>query len=305
MANVKKKIIYSVYFFLMIFYLCYLLIDQNYMKKTLAYNIIFEVENINNFINKNRKIDAIILGGSNAVQGLSAKQFSDISTKNFYNLSMDYEGGNKSIYFNSIIEKTTNIDRDKVRLILYSTLRYFDQDSIKFKKYNIKKIQYINLLPSNSLMVSIKKRGLSLFNNHVYKTEVFKSTEHGDRRDVSNSFNSNLNSFDFNNNLPIELVTEDIISIKKIYSQLFPNALFILVTPPVYNTKPEFQNSFILELSKSFKKNNINFIHQPPIVFFKPIWTNNSHLNSNGRKIRTDNLYKILNSNYNLKEIFY
>lgn len=280
-------------------------IDHNYLKKIQSKNIELEVQNINNFITKNKKIDAIILGGSNAVQGLSAEQLSEITTKKFYNLSLDYEGGNNFDYYNSIVKKTTNIDRKKVRLVLYSTLRYFEDDVNVFQKFHLKSTLNLNLLPNNSLITTIKSRGFDFFINYVSENNAFKSTKYGDRLKVPKTFNSDLKSFDFVNNLPIKLITEDILLTKKNYTELFPNALFILVTPPIYNTNPEFQNNFILELSKSCLEKNINFIHQPPVITFQPIWTNNTHLNSDGRNKRTDNLYKSLNNNYSLKEIFY
>ena len=100
MDNVKFFFIYCIYIFLILFYLMFVGIDHNYLKKIQSKNIELEVQNINNFITKNKKIDAIILGGSNAVQGLSAEQLSEITTKKFYNLSLDYEGGNNFDYYN-------------------------------------------------------------------------------------------------------------------------------------------------------------------------------------------------------------
>ena len=85
------------------------------------------------------------------------------------------------------------------------------------------------------------------------------------------------------------------IGITAIYlAKLFPNAIFVLVTPTIYNENPEFQNNFSLKLENYCQNNNINLIAQPPITDFKPIWRNETHLNLKGRELRTYNLHENL-----------
>ena len=98
-------------------------------------------------------------------------------------------------------------------------------------------------------------------------------------------------------------IIANLINAKNNYQKLFPNSKFIVLSPTVYNKDPEFQNNFIKQLSKELLKNKIEFISQPPISSFLPIWKDPIHLNYNGRKLRTNELYELLQNNYDLKKI--
>jgi hypothetical protein len=293
MVNVKNKYIPYLYSLFIIIYVGFLVIDHNYSEEIKNYELKLELDNINKFIDKHKKIDAIILGGSNSAQGLSAQLLSEITNKKFYNLSLAYEGRNRFDYYNLIVNKTANIDRNNVRLIIYSTLRFFINDEIENNIYNFSKTNNLKFFPERKVISIIKLNVLSFINNYIPERKVFDKLEHGDKK-IQDSFNSDLNSFKFNTNMPFKLIIDDILLTKKAYTKLFPNAIFVLVTPTIYNENPEFQNNFSLKLANYCQNNSINLITQHPITDFKPIWRNETHLNLKGRQMRTNNLHEIL-----------
>tara|TARA_B110000003_G_C16585536_1_gene509719 strand:- start:82 stop:972 length:891 start_codon:yes stop_codon:yes gene_type:complete len=273
-------------------------------------------ENINNFILNHKSIDAIIIGGSNSAAGLSAALLSELTNKNFYNLSESSEGENDLDYLKTINLKTSNLDRNDVRVIIYSTLKLLSNDENRINN-EISKPK-IKLLPTTSIASNIKQKTIPYLKKYFLKNNEFKERktvndfdknkiyyeheEYGDRK-ITNNFDKYKVSFKFNKSMSLNLIINNLISVKNNYQKLFPNSKFIVVSPTVYNKDPEFQNSFINKLSKELLKNNIEFISQPPISDFLPIWTDPIHLNQDGRNLRTNELYKLLKNNYDLENL--
>ena len=84
MGNVKKLIYTYISIVFLICYLIYIFFDKRESSEEFIANN--EKNNIELFLLKNKRIDAIIIGGSNALQGISAEDLSKYSNKYFYNL---------------------------------------------------------------------------------------------------------------------------------------------------------------------------------------------------------------------------
>ena len=308
MVNDRKNYIIYSYIFLLIIYIYHVFNEDDRLYKVDKTQWINSGrDDLNKFILNNKNIDAIIIGGSNSAAGLSAKLLSKLTNKNFYNLSESSEGINDSDYLNTINLKTSNINRNNVRIILYSTMKLFSNDKNRINNVMLK--QKIKFFPTTSLASTIKMKITLFFKDYFpehdeiekYKA-YFEHEEYGDRK-ITNDFDKYKVSFEFNKSLPVNLIIANLINAKNNYQKLFPNSKFIVLSPTVYNKDPEFQNNFIKQLSKELLKNKIEFISQPPISSFLPIWKDPIHLNYNGRKLRTNELYELLQNNYDLKKI--
>mgnify|MGYP000037964838 CR=1 FL=1 len=84
-----------------------------------------EKNNIRLFLIKNKRIDAIIVGGSQAELGISAEYLTKLSNKYFYNFSVSSEMNNHVTYMKYLKLTTPDSIRKKVRLIVYSTIKLY------------------------------------------------------------------------------------------------------------------------------------------------------------------------------------
>jgi hypothetical protein len=249
--------------------------------------------NIELFLIKNKRIDAIIVGGSNAVFGISAEDLSKYSNKYFYNFSMYSEMNDDVTYMKFLKLTTPDSIRKKVRLVVYSSIQLFSEKMFeKFENTNITRSQkVIKIIPEISIISWIKIK---------YKS--------GDTNYLKNYFEKNgdlanypeddyLNDFEFKD-LPLSYMIKYIVFKKKQLSLLYPNAKIVVIAPPFYNKTPNYQNNYFLKLSQELEKRNIYFIAEQ-VSSNKQIWKDNIHLNKFGRKIRSKELYNMLDNKLN------
>lgn len=297
MVNDKNNHFIYLYILLLAAYVLYVT-NENVFNETEKNQWIYSgQEDLQKFILKHKSIDAIIIGGSNSAAGISAELLSKLTNKNFYNLSESSEGLSDSDYLNTITLKTSNLDRKNIRIIIYSTIKFFSNDENRINNIVLNK-QKIKFLPRRSIASIIKQKLMHSFKNYFPNNE-----EYGDRK-ITNYYDKYKTTYVFNKSLPINIFVENLKELKKNYQKLFPNSIFIVVSPTIYNKDPEFQNNFVNELSKELLKNEIKFIPQPPISSFYPIWKDPIHLNLEGREIRTNELYKLIQNNYDFNNLF-
>tara|TARA_B110000003_G_C16613846_1_gene520531 strand:+ start:267 stop:1163 length:897 start_codon:yes stop_codon:yes gene_type:complete len=297
MVNDKNNHFIYLYILLLAAYVLYVT-NENVFNETEKNQWIYSgQEDLQKFILKHKSIDAIIIGGSNSAAGISAELLSKLTNKNFYNLSESSEGLSDSDYLNTITLKTSNLDRKNIRIIIYSTIKFFSNDENRINNIVLNK-QKIKFLPRRSIASIIKQKLMHSFKNYFPNNE-----EYGDRK-ITNYYDKYKTTYVFNKSLPINIFVENLKKLKKNYQKLFPNSIFIVVSPTIYNKDPEFQNNFVNELSKELLKNEIKFIPQPPISSFYPIWKDPIHLNLEGREIRTNELYKLIQNNYDFNNLF-
>jgi hypothetical protein len=267
----------------------YLFFDKSQNSEELTINN--EKKNIELFLIKNKKIDAIIIGGSNAFQGISAEDFSRYSNKYFYNLSFNNEMVQHSNYMKYLKLIISDSLRKKVRLVVYSSIKLYSENIFEvLENINITRTQkVINFIPSISIISWLN------INYRLSKSDYKKYTHHGDFE--HNKYPSNLIDFEFKHS-PLSQVIEFIVFKKKELSLLYPNAKIIVIAPPFYNKKLNYQNRYILKLSQELEKRDIYFIAEQPNSN-KQIWNDNIHLNKIGREIRTKELYNMIDIKLN------
>jgi hypothetical protein len=261
-------------------------------KSLLEFVIINEKNNIELFLIKNKRIDAIIIGGSNANQGISAEDLSKYSNKYFYNLSFNAEMNHHGDYFKYLKLTTADSIRKKIRLVVYSSISLYSENIFEaLEDTNIVRRQkVINIIPSISLMswLNIKYK--------IRPSDYLIHIHHGDGENFS-QYLHDLNDFKFKHS-PLSQMIEFIVFKKKQLSLLYPNAKIVVTAPPFYSKTPNYQNNYILKISQELEKRDIYFIAEKANSN-KQIWNNNLHLNKFGRKIRSKELYNMLDTKLN------
>ena len=291
MGNVKKLIYTYISIVFLICYLIYIFFDKRESSEEFIANN--EKNNIELFLLKNKRIDAIIIGGSNALQGISAEDLSKYSNKYFYNLSFNSEMIHHGNYFKYLKLTTADSIRKKIRLVVYSSISLYSENIFEaLEDTNIVRRQkVINIIPSISLMswlnIKYKIRRPSDYLIHVH---------HGDGE--NNMYSPTyLKDFEFKQS-PLSQLIEFIVFKKKQLSLLYPNAKIVVTAPPFYNKTPNYQNNYILKLSQELEQRDIYFIAEQ-VNSNKKKWHDNAHLNKFGRKIRSKELYNMLDTKLN------
>jgi hypothetical protein len=235
------------------------------------------------FLIKNKRIDAIIVGGSQAEYGISAEDLSKFSNKYFYNFSISSEMNDHVTYMKYLKLTTPDSIRKKVRLIVYSSIKLYSGD------INIRGSQkVIKIIPSISMLSR-------LYNEYKFLDSKYLNNSYnkfGDLANYPSVDNTYLNDFEFKHT-PLSQMFEFIMFKKKELSLLYPNAKIVFTAPPFYSKTPNYQNKYILILSQELEKRDIYFIAEQTNSN-KQIWHDNAHLNKVGRKIRSKELYNML-----------
>jgi hypothetical protein len=269
------------------------------------YVLNYKKNKIDHFLSKYKKIDVLIIGGSNALFGISAQMLSKKSNKIFYNLSLFREGINHKNYINYLTLTTPDSTRKKIRLVLYSTLSMYEKLSSK-DLVNEKKV---SLLGQGELFQMIPEISIISWLNKKYRLKdetdsipPFATLEYGDYR-----HKKHIGFIDINSKFKrpkLKTIVEGLVFKKNEFSQIYPNAKFIVIAPPFFNKNSNEQYIYILELTRELEKRGINFIAQPPHRnSHELIWHDNEHLNELGRKNNTEELYKILLIKFDLPNI--
>ena len=287
MGNVKKHIYTYMSIVFLICYLIYLFFDflNTFNPKLFIHSRKNDVEL---FLIKNKRIDAIIVGGSQAEFGISAEYLSKLSNKYFYNFSVSSEMNNHVTYMKYLKLTTPDSIRKKVRLIVYSTIKLYSGN------INITGSQkVIKIIPSVSILSRLQD-AYGVLNLNYLKNNY---TKYGDLANYPLVDNTYLNDFEFKHT-PLSQMIEFIVFKKKQLSLLYPNAKIVVTAPPFYSKTPNYQNNYILKLSQELEKKDIYFIAEQANSN-KQIWHDNAHLNKVGRKIRSKELYNMLDTKLN------
>lgn len=238
-------------------------------------------------ISKFKNVEGLIIGGSNSLYGLSAEQLSKKTNWRFYNLSIMYEGNTSDNYFNYIKKITNDSTRNKIKVILFSTINIYSNLIRHELKYDLNGKEKYIIEPRIKILSFIKNIFIKPPNSSIF--EITCSKFYGDLlfKGISNSFNPKDYYFKYP---PIHEILNLIICEKNRYSKLFPNSIFIIIAPTIYNKEISIQNSYIHELNLELKKRNITLIYQQPFTNTSLMSDFFCHPNEIGRTIRTNQL---------------
>ena len=246
-----------------------------------------------------KKINCLILGGSNAVFSLSAEQMSRRDELNCYNLSLINEGFSFPAYWNFI--ESLSLDRNKINYIFYSSMVSELDEDYYFEKLNNAKLA-IGISGKNSLSFSGKSLASYIFD--LIKYGEFKSsiqfplpTSYGDFDFTKFTCKFN-NTEERRNWQDLNLLADWVISQLHEMRVLFPNAHIFFIRPALLRGEgfnKEVNNVTNKALESLFLNSGISFVDTIFLAqkqFYDSIYMcdSNHHTNSTGREIRTNNL---------------
>lgn len=235
------------------------------------------------------QIEGLILGGSNALFGLSAKELSMKSGHVFINLSLYFEGGNIDNYSSYIRTASKQLNRDKIKWIIYSTIDfYFPHIEKKDVGINGEKREIGNyFIPSVSLLSSIFRR----FDRSIVEPTVAIGG-YGDKVfTVPEKWGFNNDTLICPN---ITVVFKKVMFINQVFKNLFPQARIIFVIPPTLSSQVSLFRNYASSISKDLRKKEINILAQYFQHYDTSCWVDNRHVNNKGRIWRTQDLYDSL-----------
>lgn len=237
------------------------------------------------------QITGLILGGSNAVFGLSAEQLSEnLEHHYFYNLALLNQGYSSKNYLLFLKEMASIIDLDSVQIILFSDLYIYLKEPQGIKNNlsiagkasfsffpNVSLVSYIgNILNKTEKKYFLNKK---LFGDFNFKKFNCNGISHGgnERGDI------------------FSLIKQSIYYQNKI-NEIFPKAKIYFVAPTLYRKNVNVYDDYLSELQTGYEKNNLNLIIQTHKSDLDIFCDYESHPNFEGRKIRTAEILERIHS---------
>lgn len=295
--NVKKNKYYliCVAFFSMA-YICFLVFDWQQQQNPQQQQL--EIINANN-------IDALIFGGSNATNSLSARQLSAVSNERWHNASMAGELGSQIAYEKFILKVASKKNKDEFKVVVYSSILPYTSNSIK--KYTERRPDGFKIIPSFSIAGYLK----SYFINRLDEAAMEKNELNKDEL-IFNSFGDftnpkkncfyNINKNKFNPET-VENSTNFLVNKSYFLATNFPNSKIYITLPSLYYASQT--SKFLIytaKLKESFNRNlylmhpkltdRITLIVQPLYPIIDDVCSDPHHATALGRIWRTNDLLK-------------
>jgi hypothetical protein len=297
----KKRIYVKIVLLFVLVYLIFLIFD-NYQQ----HHQQNQLDKI-----KGNNIEALIFGGSNALNSLSARQLTHAVGMRYHNASMHNELGSNKSYNNYILHAAKLVDKNNIKEVVYSSILPFSSNSIK---NHVKGDS--NLSPKIIPYVSGMSYLKNFFSNRFEKIGGASYAENQDEL-VFNSFgdftNPEKNCFydEYRNNFKPESIENSVnFLIEKSYllATNFPNSKIYITLPSLYYSSPVPKFSiFTTDLKRSFNKNlfilypeiasRVTLIIQPLYPKLDFVCNDPIHATSLGREWRTKNLLSIIQGN--------
>jgi hypothetical protein len=265
---------------------------------------VYEIINARNeYIKQSENINSIIIGGSNALWGISADQLNNLSNNKFYNLSMHSNGVNYENYFEYILQSVDPIQAKNIDLIIWSSVHlFFDPPYNDFDRDIAGRLRQSKLIPNQSLLSKIYQ---TLTNQESVHFEVsplsgdflfsnFKCPL-SDERYLANDLIDKISKKRLHF-APLGPLDAQIQIYKTFFKRYFPNAKIVYVVPSVLNP-PEILSNELKFLYDNFDKENFSLLIQQSIQDVKYLCEDAHHPNAEGRKIRTTEIYEFLKTN--------
>ena len=246
------------------------------------------------------KFDGLIIGGSNALWGLSAQNLSSNTEYSFYNLAMHSNGVNFKEYFNYISESIPKNSRESIKLIIWSTIFTFKEPPYNdFDRDITGRLKLPNLYPNTSFM----NRAYDYFQaSNEYGFSVKKGSGDFDFNKFRCNFDSVSKEFNLKKLLQHkqhfygdnDAFKEQVLEYKKFFQTSFPNAKVIFVIPSLFNP-PNLLPEQLKNLNDFLNFVDMHLYFQPEINY-DLLCDDWHHPNFNGRAFRSLDLSDFLNS---------
>lgn len=295
MANVNKIIFWVFVPSIITLYIVFRIIEWSYMddggRATISKQHLINLENSNG-------INCLILGGSNAVFSLSAKQMSKEDNLNCYNMSLVNEGYSDEAYFDFI--RKAPIDKNNIKHIFYSSVIPLSSEHFsKRLEHNNNETPLYGEQPFEVIGPSIA----SYFIKWVKGEALFKTKQYP-KPTLSGDFNFSAYDrctsepiidkwdLDHNNEALIFWVEKQLLRVRNIFTNAELYFLIPSTLNETYNEKDV--SSFLSLLEKEIPQNRIAFIKQSPYENINFLCDYTHHANAIGREVRTKELITII-----------
>ncbi|WP_127469978.1 hypothetical protein [Thiomicrorhabdus aquaedulcis] len=288
MVSVNKWALYAGIPFLLGFYGLYLgYLAATYDDQGRAKAIKTQYQSVANTPN----VQGLILGGSNAVFGLSAQQMSRELGMNIHNAALINEGFNLDNYHQFLINLSTHLRRNEVEWVFLSPMRIlrapgqYDEPTRDMTG----RAKTFALLPDKTLLNTLLDWG----NLHRPSDDKYYGniTQYGDF-DFSGfncTFYETTRAFEpMEDALLFTFVQQETQFIKR----LFPNATVVLVAPMEYDPHANTRHAYFETMRQTMAQKQITFIAQEAITDLELMCDTEPHPNVQGRAHRTADLIK-------------
>jgi hypothetical protein len=244
-------------------------------------------------------INGLLFGGSNATYSLSAGFLSYYTGMTWYNASVSAELQNIERHKNFIQDLSADIDRTKVRYVVYSTYVPYE-----------KKIARFEASANRGIMIKPKTSILGYIRHHDFRNsdqrERFpeKRDRFGDK--VFENVNCRFTAEDpvSHQREDVDISAEFLADYATFFASLFPNASILVVLPSEYYGALSVDDSIFEQTLRTkfysilnarfFKDTNMKIIFQPPYTSIKQVCDEQYHANEDGRLWRTRNLVEFI-----------
>ena len=285
--------------FLFIFYISFIFwSNQNYVNKP-----VYEaVKNKQLAINSLESIDGVILGGSNAWWGISAKSLNKLTDLTWANLTISAEGYSDINYANFIASSLSDVKKQDISFVVYSSGTLVSKNNFQKRKNNLTNLvgkNNISYKPQRSLAAYIKNF-MNLTKYRPYPLE----NEYGDfgfSDYPCGPFNQmSMKPRDYLSEGDLRIWTSE--QLTQI-SELFPNAKIVIVVPNGFNKNRKDPNNDargnlikelknILLMREESGKRSVYLISEKPFPSSDLMCSDDWHANEDGREWRTNELYQ-------------
>lgn len=232
--------------------------------------------------------DALLLGGSNVIFGLSAKLMTEKLNLKFHNLALRNEGFNDNNYLGHVEKIAQKMDRKRVRLVIYSSSKYA-QATNPFTR-NLDKNLFgettkLSLIPRTSLLENIPE-----MLSQKKKSTNYQVNEFGDFVFSNYRCTPDEVKMEKYQGLKPQLVLERMRRIEERMKQLFPNAKVVHIVPGAFSQYGALQLDHFEKIKTENMKYGLNILFQDPIEDRKQLCDTRFHVNEPVREKRTNDL---------------
>lgn len=299
MGNVNKILWYMVMPLVALLYFIFLILSDHYYLKLNNRGHQVMIDNKMQLVGANQSVDAVILGGSNALFGLSAGSLEELTDLAWVNMAIPHEGFSSQNYFNFISDSLSNKTRLGVSFVIYSSASSIRSNKLNFTStmdvYGKKKVtltpqrslaSYARqfLLPTNPNLIPIPLPDINgdlAFTKYNCKTKINDPVAPYSLMSTSDA---------------ILWITHQLAQI----TALFPNAIIIVEIPNGFTEIPEadvsqrnFENVVKTEILEYAKNQSMSIFLRLQYPYPKgSLMCNDSwHANHMGRDWRSKSLY--------------
>ncbi|MFT6076632.1 MAG: hypothetical protein ACJAZ1_003568 [Yoonia sp.] len=242
---------------------------------------------LDNFDTITNPIEGLILGGSNALYGLSADLLSEGLGTRFYNFSFPGEASSLENYDALLETAATVADFSEVRAVIWSSIEFYHAQYRPGIAGNRATNRLLSVFPNESLLRSIWMR--------LGKAESSQSRSITPSGDLDFALFHCTGASSTQLSLrPNPAYLSYIAQVIVILRSRFPKASVVIVAPPLFEPSKAPQQ-YLLDVQSVVKGLDAEFIFQAEIESQDQICDAYHHPNAFGRATRTLELVNILN----------